>query len=492
VFLSKYGIKNQTEAIGKTDFDFFTEEHAVEAYNDEMDILERGITISKEEKETHSNKPDTWVSTVKMPLLAEDGTIAGTFGISRDITARKRNEEEKNIIYDIIRGTALTTDLKDFFSLVHRNLSKLIYAGNMYIALFDQVRKVFTFPFFIDEFNPEAEPVLPEKSCTTFVFNTERPLLLNREIYQRLSAEGFIDPTESLSPSWLGVPLKTPSGPIGVLVLHHHEKDGAFSTQDVDFLVSVCSQIAIVIARKSDEEEIRKKNEMLQLMNAEKDKFFSIIAHDLRGPIGSFFEATKLITESGSILSVDEILELTEMMKKEAAALYNLLENLLQWSRFRRGAMEFEPVKFNLFEIVEGSIDALKEHAHRKGVILTHSIPRFLELTADINMFRTVIRNLVSNAIKFTKANGEVSITAQSTQNNPIEILIKDTGIGMDNRLLEKLFTLSEKTSRPGTDSEPSSGLGLHLCKEFIDKHKGELLVESMPGVGSVFKIILP
>jgi signal transduction histidine kinase len=291
----------------------------------------------------------------------------------------------------------------------------------------------------------------------------------------------------SNSPSWIGIPLQTPSKVIGVLVLQHYEKENVYSENDVKFLISIGSQIAMAIERKKAEEEINLKNEQLQAINAEKDKFFSIIAHDLRGPLSAFVAATQIITEEVQSMSIEAIRDITDSMKTSATNIYSLLENLLEWSRLRRGGMDFIPAKLNLKKKIVECIEVLSESAHKKRIEIEISVPNELEVMADNHMFESVIRNLISNAIKFTVAGGKVIISAFPNNDHSIEVKISDTGIGMTPELKNKLFQISEKTNRPGTDGEPSTGLGLLLCKEFIEKHEGKIWVESEVGKGSTF-----
>jgi PAS domain S-box-containing protein len=321
-----FGLSDPDQAIGKRDFDFFTDEHAQQAFNDEQNIIRTGHLLSLEEKETHYDHEDTWVSTVKLPLCDKDGRIIGTFGISRDITKHKLAEEE-----------------------------------------------------------------------------------------------------------------------------------------------------------------IKLKNELLLTTNAEKDKFFSIIAHDLRGPLSSFLSATQILSEDIQTMATQEIKEITVSMKESAQNIYTLLENLLEWSRLRRGRLDFVPERLNINEKINDCIGVLSEYARKKEIQIFVSIPGALEIHADNHMFDTIVRNLVSNAIKFTNVGGKISVEAISNNNHFIEMKVSDSGIGMPPELKSKLFLLSEKTSRPGTNGEMSTGLGLLLCKEFIEKHGGRIWVESEVGKGSSF-----
>lgn len=240
------------------------------------------------------------------------------------------------------------------------------------------------------------------------------------------------------------------------------------------------------------EERIRAKNEELQKINAEKDKFFSIIAHDLRSPFTAFLGFTQLMVQDLPSLRIDNIQEIALLMRDSATNLHRLLENLLQWSRLQRGMIAFTPKQFPLGTKIKSCIQSVFEIAGKKGVDIAFNIPDELMVYADYNMFESVISNLTSNAVKFTNKGGKVLISARNIENNSVEITVKDTGIGLNQEMLGKLFRIDEYTSRPGTDGEPSTGLGLILCKDFIERHHGKIWAESLEGMGSTFHVILP
>ncbi|MBV5315938.1 MAG: PAS domain S-box protein [Prolixibacteraceae bacterium] len=240
------------------------------------------------------------------------------------------------------------------------------------------------------------------------------------------------------------------------------------------------------------EERIRAKNEELQKINAEKDKFFSIIAHDLRSPFTAFLGFTQLMVQDLPSLRLDNIQELALLMRDSATNLHRLLENLLQWSRLQRGMIAFNPKHFLLQPKIKSCIQSVSEIAGKKGVEIAFNIPDDLMVFADYNMIESVISNLTSNAVKFTNRGGRVLISAAKTPDRVVEITIKDTGIGLNRTMLEKLFRIDEFTSRPGTEGEPSTGLGLILCKDFVDRHEGKIWAESVEGMGSTFHFTLP
>jgi len=244
--------------------------------------------------------------------------------------------------------------------------------------------------------------------------------------------------------------------------------------------------------RKRAEEEINLKNEELQKLNAEKDKFFSIIAHDLRSPFSSFLGLTEIMVAELSEHEQTDLQEMAEMMQKSASNLYSLLNNLLEWSQIQQGSISFNPAPIQLRSIADESLSLVFETAKTKGIEMVCDIPENIVVFADSHFLQTIIRNLVSNALKFTPKGGKVSLSAKSEDGQNIKISVSDTGIGMSKVMINNLFRPDVKTNRLGTNNEPSTGLGLLLCKEFIEKHDGEFWVESAEGKGSVFNFTLP
>jgi PAS domain S-box-containing protein len=247
-----------------------------------------------------------------------------------------------------------------------------------------------------------------------------------------------------------------------------------------------------ITERKQAEKEINLKNEELIKLNTEKDKFFSIIAHDLRGPFSSFLGFTRMIVEDLPSLRLDEIQKIALTMRKSATNLYSLLENLLEWAQLQRGATSFTPASFLLKPKMYENMKSVAEAAQYKEIEISYAFPEDLVVFADENMAGGIIRNLTSNAVKFTPKGGKITIIAKPFPDNFIEISIKDTGIGMSQEMIDNLFRLDENTNRRGTEGEPSTGLGLILCKDFIEKHGGKIWVRSEEGKGSTFTFTLP
>ncbi len=243
---------------------------------------------------------------------------------------------------------------------------------------------------------------------------------------------------------------------------------------------------------KQAEAEIVLKNEALMKLNAEKDKFFSILAHDLRNPFNSLLGFTQLMVGEFPTLTKAEIYKIAVSMRKSATNLFRLLENLLEWSRVQRNLTTFDPMALLLKPELKDCIIFVRESAVVKNIEIIDEVSEDIEIIADKNMLESVLRNLINNAIKFTHPGGKIHVSAKPMTDNLVEISVKDTGIGMKQSLSDKLFQIDEKTGRRGTEGEPSTGLGLILCREFVVMNGGTIGVDSTDGKGSRFYFTLP
>ena len=239
-------------------------------------------------------------------------------------------------------------------------------------------------------------------------------------------------------------------------------------------------------------ESLKKSEENLQMINAEKNLLFSIIAHDLRGPFNGFLGLTQVMAEELQYFTMNEIQNMASKMKDTASNLFSLLENLLQWARIEQESILFKPVLIQLLTIVDESMVMVLEQARKKEIIFTLNVPDDIEVYADTHMLQTVIRNLATNAVKYTPKRGMIHLLAKVKDSEKIEISIEDSGIGMSETIIENLFHINVQTNRKGTAGEPSTGLGLIICRNFVRKHGGELSIESEVGQGSTFSFTLP
>ncbi len=246
-----------------------------------------------------------------------------------------------------------------------------------------------------------------------------------------------------------------------------------------------------ITKKKFTEVEIKKYSDDLKDLNITKDKFFSLIAHDLRNPFNAIMGFAEILNDDYDLFSDEERKEYIKNIKEASDGTYKLLQNLLEWSRAQSGQMAYKPTENNLRKTINETISTLKSQADKKNIQILVSIDTNLNVYSDENMTKTILRNLISNAIKFTYNGGNIEIFALQ-EKDFVKISIKDSGIGIDKNNIDKLFRLDEKYRMIGTDNEVGTGLGLIICKELVEKNGGNISVESEEGNGSIFNFTLP
>ena len=245
------------------------------------------------------------------------------------------------------------------------------------------------------------------------------------------------------------------------------------------------------ISLKHTREQLKNANDKLLQVIHEKDKFFTIIAHDLRNPFIGISSLSQIMVEQLGSLQLDEMEEYAREIHHASTNAFNLLKNLLSWAKSQTGRMDFVPQQLDVHELISETIAFIQEAAILKNIDIESQIAEGLSVFADKEMVATVMRNLVSNAVKFTHAGGKVRISCERSDQH-IRISVVDNGIGMTSKMVEEIFRIDVSNGRKGTNGEPSSGIGLLLCKEFTERNGGTITVESQPDQGSTFNITLP
>lgn len=270
-----------------------------------------------------------------------------------------------------------------------------------------------------------------------------------------------------------------------------------FDTGGVDFITKpfktaeLIARVNTHIQLKMVQEQLSKTNEDIQAANDNKDKLLSIIAHDLRNPFSVLITFSKLIMDSFDEFSKEDILTYMKSFYETSKQGFNILDNLLKWSKSQTGKMEIIPEKLQMFDLTEETITLLNSQAFNKKITLVNQVDENLWVFADTNMVLTVLRNLISNAIKFTNENGEIIVTGEEI-GKEVKINVSDNGVGIAAADIKKIFRIDIKHSTSGTKGERGTGLGIVLCKEFIEKNRGTLSVDSKIGQGSTFSFSLP
>jgi signal transduction histidine kinase len=238
------------------------------------------------------------------------------------------------------------------------------------------------------------------------------------------------------------------------------------------------------------EELEKQKTELLEL-NATKDKFFSIIAHDLRSPISTLISLSEVLSTDMELLELVQQKEILQSLHMLSKNYLKLLDNLLQWARVQSGRMTAEPLEFDVSEVIQDVVNFYRPYALDKQIRLIDLNISQVKVFADKNMIRLILRNLISNAIKFTQPDGEIHISVVEKE-RVVEVTVEDNGLGMTPEVLQNLFRIDQTSSSVGTAGEKGTGLGLILCREFAEMNHGTISAESERGFGSIFRVTVP
>lgn len=329
---------------------------------------------------------------------------------------------------------------------------------------------------------------MPIRGFRATAYETGRTVYDNhyaKSKHKKLMPEGHI-PLNNV----MFAPIKMDGETIGLMGLG--EKDGDFNENDKRIVTTLTELISIALTNSRMLEELKESREKLDKLNTTKDKFFSIIAHDLKNPFAALSLSSELIIRmlQKNNLDVKKLTDYVNVIADSASTGRKLLDNLLKWSMSQFGNIDYNPVMIKLNDAVRESVSPLVTSAKNKKIEIKSFIPDDYFVIADSVMLETVLRNLVSNAIKFTKARGEVMISARKRKDEII-VSVKDNGVGISKEVMRRLFRIEDKYTSQGTAKEKGTGLGLILCKEFVEKHGGKIWVNSTVGKGSEFKFTL-
>jgi signal transduction histidine kinase len=273
----------------------------------------------------------------------------------------------------------------------------------------------------------------------------------------------------------------------GVTVLAFKKND----TLPSEYLLRMYSGlVALSLKRKQAELELQESETKLRVLNADKDRFMQIIAHDLRNPFNALLGFSKLLLKNIHKYDIEKIENQLQIILQTTQKTGALLDNLLLWSNAQSGKLVIEPQKFEFSQICQQIIDDVKPHADSKEIAIHCFESEKTIVYADLNMFKAILRNLISNAIKFTKRNGHIDVYAE-VGSQDITIVVSDNGVGIEEKKIPKLWDFAQPMSTVGTAAEKGTGFGLLLCKELVEKHDGTIWVESIAGKGSDFKFTM-
>jgi signal transduction histidine kinase len=318
---------------------------------------------------------------------------------------------------------------------------------------------------------------------------------VDKAMDDELVAKGEIELIGTQSEIWLGVPLKINNNTIGALVVQDYDDKFTYTERHKEILEAISHPISMAIERKRVEQEREKLIQELRELNQSKDRLFSLISHDLRSPFNSLLGFSEILTSEYDSLTDDEIKEYLNVIYESSKNLYGMTNNLLQYSRFQTGRIDYKPEKFDLGTFINSSANLLSGNIVKKEINFRVVSDPEVYIYADEEMLGSAVQNLISNAVKFTAKGGKITVSVikkNPDSNTPrVELVVEDNGMGINEADLLKIAR-GEMFSTPGTEREYGTGLGLVLIKEFIEKNGGELKVESIKNKGSKFTCSFP
>lgn len=408
----------------------------------------------------------------------------------KDITERKEEEHLKNISFTIFQSFNKSTSLNKLILDIRNELSRILDTTSLKVILHNPrtgQQDLFT----ARDGQITVSKIEMNGTLAGWLFKNGKPALLLEDEIRKMKDDGILHAEMPVPRIWLGAPLFIGEEVSGIVSLESERNADAFTDHQLEILEFVCSQISLSIQRRQSEEALRVSESNLRESNASKDKFFSIIAHDLRGPFNAIIGFSELLHTDYDTFDESEKKGMIRNIHDASVSTFKLLNNLLEWSRIQTGGSKPKPESVDLSTVANNSITALKPLSEKKNIKLFSGIPFGTVAFCDENMISTVIRNLISNSIKFTRNGGEVRLSAL-VREKYIEVDVSDTGIGIAAEHLRKLFKIDESFKTGGTDGERGTGLGLLLCREFIEINGGKIWATSQEGVGSQFRFILP
>jgi len=449
-----FGFKEK-EIVGKTAMETIVPE--TESSGRKMDKLAESIYADPDKFSIHINEnikksgERVWIEWHNKALFDKSGNRTGHFAIGVDITERLKAEEA----------------LKDS----QEKLRSVLNATQESVYMFDREgRFIISNATGLRRFSKTDEKEMVGHNFMEFI----KPKLA-RDRYEKLQ-QVFIT----------GKPLEFEDERSGLIF--HHNFFPVIKNDKVAYVVTYSTDIT---ERKKKETELMESQIQLLELVATKDKFFNIVAHDLKNPFTSLLGSSELLYKNIHQMEKESIRELALILYDSAKSGYAILQNLLDWSRSQTGLITYNPERIHLNEIIEDNLANLQLHASGKGISLHYDSGKNIFIVSDRNMINTILRNLLGNAVKYTGSGGKVFVTT-TIEINEIHISVKDTGTGISKEEIDKLFRLDSKFSKPGTANETGTGLGLKLCQEFAEKMGGKILVESIENNGSEFILSIP
>ena len=405
----------------------------------------------------------------------------------------RRGELVQQVIVNIANAVGIAKDLNELYRAINDELNRLIDATNLYIAIYDPKNDQFQLPLQHDKLE-EAIPVIPAgKTLTRYVFMANQALLLRHDDIERMAKEGLIERKGFPAQAWIGVPLRSESSTIGVLVVQNYENKDAYTDEDLELLKFVSNQIRISIDRKKSEMELINAKEKAIQSDKLKSSFLMNMSHEVRTPMNAIIGFSTLLNDED--ISKDETMEYVSLISSNASTLLSIIDNVIEVAKLESGEVVLERKQFGINQLLVDLLETFeKSEAHRPEVSVTISTAGSDEeymLYNDPSRLMQMLSILIGNGLKFTEE-GSVEFGYKLIENKYIEFIIKDTGVGIPVSQQVNIFERFRQADNSLTRKFGGTGLGLTIVKHLVDLMDGQIVVESEEGKGTMFRILLP